>query len=94
MKAVWHGKILAESTHTLVIEGNHYFPPSSLRREFFSHSETTSKCAWKGTARYYSICVNGDINKDSAWYYPSPLTAAEQIKDYVAFWRGVEIIDS
>jgi uncharacterized protein (DUF427 family) len=93
MKAVWKGKIIADSEQTLIVEGNHYFPPSSLNREYFRDSETTSICPWKGTANYYTITVDGSENRDAAWYYPSPLAAAAEIKDHVAFWRGVEIVE-
>ncbi|MES9947084.1 MAG: DUF427 domain-containing protein [Candidatus Thiodiazotropha sp.] len=93
MKAIWNDRIVAESEATLVVEGNHYFPPASLNRDYFQNSDTTSLCAWKGMASYYTICVDGKTNPDAAWYYPSPLAAAAQIKDYVAFWRGVEITE-
>lgn len=93
MKAIWKDELLAESDDTIVIENNHYFPASSLNMNFFKKSETTSKCPWKGTANYFSIIVNGEINKDAAWYYATPKGAAKEIKDYVAFWRGVEIIE-
>lgn len=91
MKATWNGTVIAESDATIEIEGNHYFPPSSLRREFFTASETHTTCPWKGLASYFTIAVNGQTNKDAAWYYPEPKEKAKQIKDYVAFWRGVEI---
>ncbi|MFW2371957.1 MAG: DUF427 domain-containing protein [Gammaproteobacteria bacterium] len=91
MKAIWNGQLLAESEDTIVIENNHYFPPSSLNRQFFVDSNMTTKCPWKGTARYYSIIVNGNENKDAAWYYPTPMEAASDIKNYVAFWHGVEV---
>ncbi|MEW8026244.1 MAG: DUF427 domain-containing protein [Candidatus Thiodiazotropha sp.] len=93
MKAIWNGRLLAESDKTLIVEGNHYFPPTSLNRKYFRNSDTTSLCVWKGMANYYTICVDGEINQDAAWYYPSPSTAAVEIKDYVAFWHGVEIIE-
>ena len=89
MKAIWRGAILAESDETVVVEGNHYFPPSSLRREHFQESETHTVCLWKGTASYYDVVVGGDVNSDVAWYYPEPKEAASHIKDRVAFWRGV-----
>ena len=88
---MWNGQMIAESDATIVVENNHYFPPASLSTEFFIKSETTSKCPWKGTASYYSIIVNGEENKDAAWYYPDPKQAASEIKGYVAFWRGVEV---
>ena len=93
MKAVWSGQIIAESDDTLVVENNHYFPPDSVNREYLRDSETTSTCPWKGEAHYYSLVVDGNENPDAAWYYPNPTPAAKEIKDYVAFWRGVEISD-
>jgi uncharacterized protein (DUF427 family) len=91
MKAIWHNEVLAESDKTIVIEGNHYFPAASVRREFFRPSNTHTTCPWKGEASYYDIVVDEAVNHDAAWYYPEPKTAAEQIKDYVAFWRGVRV---
>lgn len=91
MKAIWNGKVLAESENTVIVEGNHYFPPESLKKEFFEESNTNTTCPWKGIASYYSISVDGEINNDAAWYYPAPKDAAKQIKDHVAFWRGVEV---
>lgn len=91
MKAIWQNTILAESDRTVVIEGNHYFPPSSIKREYFSPSETRTTCHWKGVASYYHITVGDQLNEDAAWYYPEPMTAAKQVKDHVAFWRGVEV---
>lgn len=91
MKAIWKGQLLAESNDTIVIENNHYFPPSSIIMRFFVESETTTTCPWKGTANYYSIILNNEINKDAAWYYPTPKEAAAEIKDYVAFWNSVEV---
>ncbi|QCK15386.1 DUF427 domain-containing protein [Mangrovivirga cuniculi] len=93
MKAVWKGKVIAESDNTKVVEGNHYFPPSSINDDYLTDSDTTSKCPWKGTANYYNINVEGNTNEDAAWYYPHPKDAAEEIKDHVAFWNGVEITD-
>ncbi|MCU7920024.1 MAG: DUF427 domain-containing protein [Candidatus Thiodiazotropha sp. (ex Dulcina madagascariensis)] len=93
MKAIWNGQVLAESNDTIVIEGNHYFPPSTLDRQLFVESETTSLCPWKGTASYYTLIVNGKENKDAAWYYSSPKEAAAEIAGYVAFWRGVEVTE-
>ena len=92
MKAIWNDQVLAESNETIVIENNHYFPPASLNPEFFTKSETTTVCPWKGTASYYTIVVNDEQNIDAAWYYPSPKEAANEILDYVAFWKGVEIV--
>jgi uncharacterized protein (DUF427 family) len=91
MKAVWNGQTIAESDKTVVVEGNHYFPADSIKREYFSASPTTSVCPWKGTASYYSLEVDGKKNGDAAWYYPTPKDAAAEIKDHVAFWRGVEV---
>ncbi|MEW8683016.1 MAG: DUF427 domain-containing protein [Candidatus Thiodiazotropha endolucinida] len=90
MKAIWNGGLLAESNSTLIVEGNHYFPPDSLNQEYFRNSDTTSLCVWKGMANYYTICVGDKTNRDAAWYYPSPSSAAAEIKNYVAFWHGVE----
>ena len=91
MKAIWNGKVIAESDKTINIEGNPYFPASSVKMEFFKPSETHTVCPWKGTASYYSIEVEGKINKDAAWYYPETSSLAEKIKGYVAFWEGVEV---
>lgn len=91
MKAVWNGQVIAESDRTVVVEGNHYFPASALRREFFRDSATHTTCGWKGVASYYSIVVDGSSNPDAAWYYPEPKAAAAEIKDHVAFWRGVKV---
>ena len=93
MKAIWKDQLLAESNDTIVIENNHYFPPASLNMQFLLQSETSSECPWKGTASYFSVVVNGEENKDAAWYYPEPREAASEIKDYVAFWHGVEVIE-
>jgi uncharacterized protein (DUF427 family) len=90
-KALWNGAILAESNRTVVVEGNQYFPPDSLRAEYFRSSETHTVCPWKGTASYHDVEVNGERNADAAWYYPDPKPAASQIKDYVAFWKGVRV---
>jgi uncharacterized protein (DUF427 family) len=90
-KASWEGVTLAESDRTLEVEGNQYFPISSVKPEFLKPSPTHSVCPWKGTASYYTVEVNGKSNPDAAWYYPDPKPAARQIKDHVAFWRGVEI---
>jgi uncharacterized protein (DUF427 family) len=90
-QAVWQGTVLAESDQTVKVEGNQYFPPQSLRREFLTPSATTSACPWKGTASYYDVTVDGRVNKDAAWYYPQPSPAAAQIADHVAFWHGVQV---
>ncbi len=91
MKATWHGVTLAESNETEVVEGNHYFPADSLDRSHFAESETRSHCPWKGEASYYDLTVDGNVNKDAAWYYPHPKSAAANIKDRVAFWKGVTV---
>lgn len=93
MKAVWNGEVLAESNDTVVVENNHYFPPASLRNEFFKASATTTVCPWKGTASYYDLDVNGKVNKGAAWTYPEPKSAAANITGHVAFWKGVEFTD-
>lgn len=93
MKAIWNNQTIAESKETVVVENNHYFPALSLKMEFLVPSDTTSHCPWKGEASYYSVVVNGEENKDAAWYYPAPKEAAKEIKDHVAFWRGVEVVE-
>lgn len=90
-KAVWKGVTLAESDRCVTVEGNAYFPPESVCAEYFKPSSKQTSCFWKGTAHYYDIEVNGETNPAAAWYYPEPKQAAEQIKDYVAFWRGVTV---
>lgn len=90
-KAIWNDKTLAESDQCIVIEGNQYFPPDSIQREYFKESNTHSTCPWKGLASYYTISVGGKENTDAAWYYPEPKEAAAGIKDYVAFWHGVNV---
>ena len=91
MKAVWNNEIIAQSEETVVVEGNHYFPPSSINIEFLVESTTTTVCPWKGEASYYDIVVGDSVNKDGAWYYPAPKAEASEIKDHVAFWRGVQV---
>jgi uncharacterized protein (DUF427 family) len=91
VKATWKGVVLAESDDTVVVEGNHYFPSDSIRRGHFRESETHTVCPWKGTASYYDVVVDGDVNRDAAWFYPEPKDAAKEIKDRVAFWRGVKV---
>lgn len=93
MKAIWQGEVLAESDRTIVVEGNHYFPPESVSRQYFAPSENHTTCPWKGNASYYHIKVGDRVNQDAAWYYPDPKDAATQIKDHVAFWRGVEVVE-
>ncbi|HEU5472991.1 MAG TPA: DUF427 domain-containing protein [Actinophytocola sp.] len=89
--ARWNGEIIAESDQTTVVEGNHYFPISSVRKEYLRPSETHTTCPWKGEASYYTLDVGGQRNEDAAWYYPEPKKEAAQIRDHVAFWRGVEV---
>ena len=91
MKATWNGVVLAESERTIVVEGNHYFPPESLRSEHFRASDTHTTCGWKGVASYFDVVVGHEVNRDAAWFYPEPKDAAAQIKDHVAFWRGVKV---
>lgn len=91
MKAQWQGQLLAESDDTVVVEGNHYFPITSLNNDYFIDSAKTSVCGWKGTSHYYSVVVDGKTNADAAWYYPEPKPAAAEIKDRVAFWNGVVV---
>jgi len=91
MKAIWNGKLLAESNETIVIEGNHYFPSDSVKQEYLIDSDYHSRCPWKGLASYYHIIVDGDKNENAAWYYPEPSEAAKEIRNYVAFWKGVEV---
>ncbi len=91
MKAYWNDEIIAESDKTIVIENNHYFPPESIKSQFFKKSKNHTHCPWKGDASYYSVEVNGKQDLDAAWFYPEPKKPAESIKDYVAFWKGVKI---
>ncbi|MDE1887873.1 MAG: DUF427 domain-containing protein [Gammaproteobacteria bacterium] len=91
MKATWNGKVIAESDATVVVEGNHYFPAEAIHQEYFQPNDKHTTCPWKGVASYYNVVVDGQVNKDAAWYYPDPKPAAKQIKDRVAFWRGVEV---
>jgi uncharacterized protein (DUF427 family) len=93
MKAIWNNVDLAESEQTVVVEGNHYFPPEGINKEYFQESSTHSTCPWKGEASYYNVVVNGQVNKDAAWYYPEPKAAAAEIKNHVAFWRGVKVTE-
>lgn len=91
MKAIWNNQVIAESNQTLQVEGNHYFPADAIKKEFFKPSETHTTCPWKGVASYYHVEVNGETNKDAAWYYPDTKPAAREIKGYVAFWKGVKV---
>jgi uncharacterized protein (DUF427 family) len=91
VKAIWNGTLLAASDATIVVEGNHYFPPESIEREHFRESANRSVCPWKGNASYYDIVSGDGVNRDAAWYYPAPKDAAKQIAGYVAFWKGVKV---
>jgi len=91
VKAIWNGAVVAESDATEVVEGNHYFPIETIKREYFRESATHSTCPWKGVASYYSLEVDGKPNRDAAWYYPTPKSAAKNIAGHVAFWKGVEV---
>jgi uncharacterized protein (DUF427 family) len=90
-KATWKGTVLAESERTVVVEGNHYFPRDSLNEAHFRPSDTHTTCGWKGVASYFDVVVGDEVNRDAAWFYPEPKDAAAQIKDHVAFWRGVQV---
>ena len=90
-KAIWENTVLAESDRTIEIEGNQYFPPDAIRSEFLKPNNQHTACPWKGIASYYDVEINGKKNASAAWYYPDPKPAAKQIKDYVAFWRGVRV---
>ncbi len=94
MKATWNGAIIAQSDDTIVVEGNHYFPADSLNRAHFSASDTHTSCPWKGEASYYHVNVDGHLNRDAAWFYPDPKSAAANIKDRVAFWKGLVVQES
>jgi uncharacterized protein (DUF427 family) len=91
MKATWRDATLAESDDTVVVEGNHYFPADAINKEYFQASDKHTVCPWKGVASYYDVAVDGEVNKDAAWYYPEPKEAAQNISGYVAFWKGVEV---
>lgn len=93
MRAIWKGKVLADSANTVVVESNHYFPPGSLKAEHFRPSQHHTVCAWKGRASYYDVLVDGEVNPEAAWFYPDPKPEALEIKDHVAFWHGVEVTD-
>ena len=94
MKAIWNQQVIAESDDTVVVEGNYYFPPDSVKREFLQDSATTSVCPWKGTANYHTLKVDGQSNPDAAWYYAEPKPAADQVRGRIAFWKGVQISES
>jgi uncharacterized protein (DUF427 family) len=91
MKAIWNGTVLAESDRTIVVEGNHYFPPDAIRSQHFHPSATHTVCGCKGTASYYTVEVDGQRNPDAAWFYPEPMDEAKAIAGYVAFWKGVTV---
>ena len=91
MRALWNNVVLAESDDTVIVEGNHYFPADSLKREYFRNSDHHSVCPWKGTASYMDVVVGDEVNTNAAWYYPNPSEKAAQIKDRFAFWHGVEV---
>jgi uncharacterized protein (DUF427 family) len=94
MKATWNNAVIAISDDTVVVEGNHYFPPDSVNKEYLQPSSSHTTCPWKGEASYYDVVVNGEINGDAAWYYPAPKPAAAEIKNRVAFWHGVTVKES
>ena len=91
MKAIWNGQTIAESDNTVVVENNHYFPKESVKAEYLTDSSTHTTCPWKGLASYHSLTVDGKTNPDAAWYYPNPKPAADNIKGYIAFWKGVKV---
>jgi len=92
VRAIWNGTELAKSENTIEVEGNQYFPKEDVKLSYFENSDYHTRCPWKGLASYYDVVVDGKRNEDAAWYYPDPLEKAEMIKDYIAFWRGVEIL--
>ncbi|MCB9135083.1 MAG: DUF427 domain-containing protein [Anaerolineales bacterium] len=91
MQATWNGAVLAESDQTIVVEGNHYFPPQAINREFFRENSKHTTCPWKGVASYYDVVVDEQVNPGGAWYYPAAKPAAKQIENYVAFWQGIRV---
>ncbi len=93
MKAIWKDTVIAESSNTRIVENNHYFPPEDIKKEFFKTSDSHTRCPWKGKASYYNIIIDGEINKDAAWYYPQASHAAKPIENYVAFWNGIKVIE-
>ena len=92
MKAIWNGKVIAESKETIPLENNQYFPPDSVNRKYLKQAKTHTTCPWKGEAAYYDVVVDGKVNKDAAWYYPNPNSVVVKLTDYIAFWKGVEIV--
>jgi uncharacterized protein (DUF427 family) len=93
MKAIWNGTVVAESSDTVVVEGNHYFPAASVNKDLLLSSNTKTMCSWKGQASYHTLFVNGDANPDAAWFYPDPKEAAAEIKGRIAFWKGVQVVE-
>jgi len=91
MKAIWKGAVIAESSDTVVVEGNHYFPAAAVKRENLKSSDTHTTCSWKGVASYYHVVVGDQTNPDAAWYYPDPKAAAKEITGRIAFWKGVKV---
>ncbi len=91
MQARWNNQVIAESDDTIEVEGNHYFPPEAVNRVYLKASEHTSVCPWKGTAHYHDLIVDGEVNPEAAWFYPEPRQAADKIRNYIAFWKGVEV---
>lgn len=91
MKAIWNGTIIAECDDTIEVEGNHYFPPTAIKKEFIEASDHHTFCPWKGTASYYHLKVDGKMNENAVWFYPEPKEMARELKDRVAFWKGVEV---
>jgi uncharacterized protein (DUF427 family) len=91
MQAIWNGTVIAESDKTVIVEGNHYFPPESVKSEYLTNSEHHTVCSWKGDASYYNIAIDGKVNANAAWYYPQPKQAAKHITGYIAFWKGVTV---
>ncbi len=92
-KAIWNGAVIAESEAFEVVEKNVYFPPGTVKDDYLRESATTTLCSWKGTAHYYDVVVDGEVNRDAAWYYPEPMEKAAKIKDHIAFWKGVTVAD-
>jgi uncharacterized protein (DUF427 family) len=91
MKANWNGAVIAESDDTVIVEGNHYFPPDSVKHQYLQPSDLHTTCPWKGEASYFNVIVKGEVNEGAAWYYADPKEAAENIRGYIAFWRGVTV---
>ena len=93
MKAIWKDIVIAESSDTRIVENNHYFPMEDIKKEYFKPSDSETRCPWKGKASYFHVEVNGELNKDAAWYYPQASHAAKPIENYVAFWNGVKVTE-